>query len=165
MLSSPNMSWIQRSSVFFWVPSDFSPALQSTPLPLPLASNLPEKLIICHIASVLSRTPMRSSGSPRNNSLLGFFKQGFECGVDHQTWPVNTQSHLDVLQPFWFRPVGTLETRFPFQWDSSQLDNAATLFLSTPNKVIQRPSVLYQRLSSSSFYRKSNNMERGTSSH
>lgn len=118
---------------------DFRPALQSTPLPLPRASNLTEKLIICHIASVLSRTPMRSSGSSRNNSLSGLFKQGFGCSVGHQTWPVNTQSHLDVLKPFWLHPMGTLETRFPFHCDSSQWDNAATLFLSTPNKVTQKP--------------------------
>lgn len=60
-----NLNWFRRSVVFFRVPLDFCPALQSTPLPLPRASNLPEKLIICHIASVLSRTPMRGSGSSR----------------------------------------------------------------------------------------------------
>lgn len=35
--------------------------LPYSPKQPPRASNLPEKLIICHISSVLSRTPMRSS--------------------------------------------------------------------------------------------------------
>ena len=57
------LNWSAELAVFFRVPLDVCPDLQSTLLPLPGASNLPEKLIICHIASVLSRTLMRSSGS------------------------------------------------------------------------------------------------------
>lgn len=94
------MSLSNKLAVFFRVPSEFCPALPSTPLPLPRASNLPEKLIICHIASVLRRTLMRSSGS-REETPCQAFERGFGSSVGHQTWPVNsTQSHLDVLQPF-----------------------------------------------------------------
>lgn len=63
MQNKLKLNWFQQKVVFFRVPLDFCPALCSTTPPSP--SNLPEKLIICHIASVLSRTPMR--GSSRKN--------------------------------------------------------------------------------------------------
>lgn len=112
-------------------------------LPLPHASNLPEKLIVCHIASVLRRTLMHGGGSSRRNLPIRPLKRVFGCSFGHQTWLAHTLSHLDVLQPFRvvFSRRDTWD-RFPFHCDSSQWDNAATLFLSTPNKVTQMLSVL-----------------------
>lgn len=55
-------------AVSFRVPQTFALLSRAPPLPLPRASKLPEKLIICHIASVLRHTLKRSS---RRNSPVG----------------------------------------------------------------------------------------------
>lgn len=111
------------------------------PPPAPCVSNLPEKLIICHIASALRHTPNRSGTVSKvlvkslNRALDAF-------GFGHRIWRTDA-----LTEPSWCASVllvwssGTLHRQLPIHLDSGQWDNAATLFLLGPCKVTQWLSV------------------------
>lgn len=111
------------------------------PPPAPCVSNLPEKLIICHIASALRHTPNRSRAVSKvlveslNRALDAF-------GFGLRVWRTDA-----LTEPSWcasvllVRSSGTLHRQLPIQSDSHQWDNAATLFLLGACKVTQWLSV------------------------
>lgn len=115
--------------------------IRSCPPPAPYVSNLPEKLIICHIASALRHTPNRSRAVSKvlveslNRALDAF-------GFGHHIWRTDA-----LTEPSWCASAllvsssGTLHRQLPIHRDSGQWDNAATLFLLGSCKVTHWLSV------------------------